>query len=273
MGGPPRLLTRAPSLGGALAAPPPRRCGGRRHPSSCSSGASGTGTTTAAAQLAEADGRPTAWCRLAPGYDRAADVVQMVARAAGVEVEPARRMLDLSDQLLELIESGPVHRRRRRVPARRRRRPRPVARRVRRAAAARGVGSWWPAAVRPAGLVGLVGPRRLRVIDRSDLAFTDEEASALFERRGASRAERRTVEPPPRRLGARCRRRCVHPRRGSRTSSSTSLLDQVAAADPVGGGRRSTSVPHCPTSRPSCSACSACRPTTTSSDRSSPGCR
>lgn len=231
MGGPPRLLTRAPSLSDALARPRLVDAAGGS-PIVVLVGASGTGTTTAAAQLAESGDQRVAWCRLATGYDRAADVVQMVARTAGVDVEPARRVLDLSDQLLELIESGPFT---------------VVVDEYQLAADAdldrmlaecaellpSGCRIVVAGTVRPAGLVGLVGPTRLRVIDPVDLAFTDEEASALFERRGASAS---SAERWNQHLGGWAQGVVA----GASTpdtdpaSHVESLLDQVAAADPTG---------------------------------------
>lgn len=230
MGGPPGLLTRAPSLAGVLARPRLVDAAGTV-PVVVFMGASGSGTTTAAAQLAQADGQRVAWCRLAPGYDRAADVVQMVARTAGVEVEPARRVLELSDQLLELIESGPFT---------------VVVDEYQLAADAEldrllaecaellptGGRIVVASAVRPAGLVGLVGPARLRVLDPVELAFTDEEASALFEQRGASAES-----------AVRWNHHLGGWAQGVVAGASTpdadparhvaSLLDQVATADPL----------------------------------------
>ena len=43
-------------------------------------GPEGSGTTSAAAQIATAGDRPPVWCRLAPGYDTAADLVEQDLR-------------------------------------------------------------------------------------------------------------------------------------------------------------------------------------------------
>ncbi len=231
MGGPPGLLTRAPSLAGVLARPRLVDAAGTV-PVVVFMGASGSGTTTAAAQLAQADGQRVAWCRLAPGYDRAADVVQMVARTAGVEVEPARRVLDLSDQLLELIESGPftvvVDEYQLAADS-------DVDRMLAECAGLLPSGARIVVAgtVRPAGLVGLVGSSRLRVFDSVDLAFTDAEATAVFERRGASAADairwNHHLGGWAQGVAAGASTPDAEPARHVET-----MLDRVAAADPTG---------------------------------------
>ncbi len=231
MGGPPRLLTRAPSLADALPRPRLVDAAGTG-PLVVLVGASGTGTSTAAAQLADAGGQRVAWCRLATGYERAADIVQMVARTAGVDVEPARRVLDLSDQLLELIESGSftvvVDEYQLAADA-------DVDRMLAECAGLLPSGARIVVAgtVRPAGLIGLVGPTRLRVIDSVDLAFTDDEATALFGRHGASAAS-----------AIRWNHHLGGWAQGLVAGASTpdadparhveAMLDQVAAADPTG---------------------------------------
>ena len=145
-------------------------------------GAAGSGATTAAVQLA---GERVAWCRVATGYDRAADVVAIAAASLGMEVEPAGRVLDLAGQLLDLLEADgstlvlddhhlvadPD-----------------VDRLLAEVAPLLPQGSRVivTSESRPAGLIGLVPARDLVVLDAGDLAFDVAETERLLGRGGGS---------------------------------------------------------------------------------------
>lgn len=192
MAGRPRLLTRPPRLHGVLDRPRLRGLA-RESPLVIVTGAVGSGTTTAAAQIAGLPDGRVAWCRLAAGYDRAADVVAMVTDAlapsadgdsgadSGAGDRPASRVVELADRLLTVLESHPV----------------PVVVDDHHLAADGEVdrliaecvgllpdGACFvvAGATRPAGLIGLV-PQAI-VLDAQDLAFDAAEARALFELHG-----------------------------------------------------------------------------------------
>jgi DNA-binding SARP family transcriptional activator len=151
-------------------------------------GATGSGTTTAAAQIAGLPDGTAAWCRLAAGYDRAADVVAMVTDSLepGADDDagdrPASRVVELADHLLTVLEEHPVavvvddHH----LAA-----DGEVDRLIAECAGLLPDGSRFvvAGATRPAGLIGLV-PRAV-VLDAQDLAFDAEEARALFGLHGA----------------------------------------------------------------------------------------
>ncbi len=71
----------------------------------------GNGKSVLAGQLCDRSGRRTIWCRLAPGYDDAADLVAMALQSAGVAVDDdvglATDVLVLAGTLLELLEAEP----------------------------------------------------------------------------------------------------------------------------------------------------------------------
>jgi SpoVK/Ycf46/Vps4 family AAA+-type ATPase len=70
-------------------------------------GPAGSGKTVLAARVA-AGGR-TAWARLAPGYDGAADLVGIAAASVGADIVTAgASLLDLSGELLGLLETEPT---------------------------------------------------------------------------------------------------------------------------------------------------------------------
>lgn len=178
----PRLLTRAPSIDRAL--PRPRllnRVGTARVVSVA--GPEGSGTSTLAAQIGALT-PSMAWCRLAPGFDRFGDVVEMVASTLGTDVTASASVLGAADQLLDMFEAQPLtvviddHH----LAA-----DGDIDRMVGELAAlvppdGRIV---LAGAVRPAGLIGLVPRGTLQLIGATDLAFTAEEGADLFARTGA----------------------------------------------------------------------------------------
>lgn len=177
-GSQPRLLTRAPRLDGLLQR---RRLLELASTSAVVtiSGPEGSGTTTLAAQLAAAGDTTVAWCRLAPGFDRLDDVVQMIATATNAEVEPSNRVIDAAERVLDLLDTTPTtvviddyH-----LAANA-----DIDRLIAECVdlmpdTARFVVA---GAARPAGLIGLVSARHRTDIDASDLAFDVDEATALF---------------------------------------------------------------------------------------------
>jgi hypothetical protein len=143
----------------------------------------GSGATTAAAQAANSTGLQVAWCRLATGYAAAADVVSMVGSASGTDIEPAARLLDLAEQLLSLTDDAPlaividdhhlaVDASIDRVIAESLELLPPECRVI------------ITTHARPAGLIGLVRASEVTVIDGHELAFTEDEAIALFAEQG-----------------------------------------------------------------------------------------
>lgn len=183
MGGHPRLLIRAPSVERSL-----YRQRVVDHilstPLTVIVAPEGSGATTAAAQAAHTTEVGIAWCRLAAGYTTAADILDMAGTSVGVDIEPAIRVIDLSEQLLELTDAAPLvlviddHHLATDASIDR--------------VIAECLGLLPPGCrvivtshVRPAGLIGLVPAVDVTVIDGSDLAFTDAEAIAYFAEHGS----------------------------------------------------------------------------------------
>ena len=138
-----------------------------------------------AAQAAAHGGSSVAWCRLATGYNTAADVVEMVADTAGINLGPAHQVLALADQLLDLFELGDLTVV---IDEYNLAADGDLDRVIAECADLLPPGGRVIVAgsTRPAGLIGLVSPSKLCVIDAIDLAFDDDEARSLFELQGAS---------------------------------------------------------------------------------------
>lgn len=233
MAGRPKLLTRAPRIDDRLARP--RLIAAADQPFVIVYGPPGSGVTTAAAQIATATppGSTVAWCRLSTGYDTASDIVGMAADSLGREVPPARRVVELADQLLELAETTPLtvvvddHQ----FAA-----DGDVDRMLAECAELLPPGSRIIVAAdtRPAGLLGLLPHSQRAVLGPAELAFTDDEAEALFEGHGApaDAAHRWNRE-----LGgwAHGVAAGVHAPDGDPSLHLTALLDRVVAADPSAG--------------------------------------
>ena len=88
MAGRPKLLTRPPQLGRVLIRERLHRMVGSI-PVVAIVGPPGSGSTTAAAHVAASSGATVAWCRLAHGYNTAADVIEMIAETVGADIAPA----------------------------------------------------------------------------------------------------------------------------------------------------------------------------------------
>lgn len=149
------------------------------------SGVVGSGVTTAARQLA---GEEVAWCRLANGYDRATDLVAIAAASRGVEVEPAHRVFDLAEQLLDLLERDDCSL----VVDDHHLGADPDIDRLLAETAAllpTGLRIVVASESRPAGLIGLVPARDLAVLDAGTLAFDLPETTALVEAAGGTAAD------------------------------------------------------------------------------------
>lgn len=232
MAGRPKLLTRPPQIGRSM-----RRDRLQQQaadaPIVVITAPIGSGCTTAAAHIAAADDATVAWCRMAHGYSTAGDVVEMIAATVGIEIAPARRVIELADQLLDLFEVGPlsvviddyhlsVDGDLDRVIAECVDLIAPGSRLV--------VAS----ATRPAGLIGLVDATKRSIIDATDLAFTDSEARALFAHHGADEVE---AERWNRELGGWAQGVVAgaHSPDGNAGQHLERLLDELAAADPTGG--------------------------------------
>lgn len=186
----PRLLTRVPSLAGALDRPRLLELIGSV-PVVAIAAPPGSGTTTLAAQIAAAGAGTTAWCRLAPGFDHLVDLVESTAQAvsgdagAGDAVAPASpRVLEAAEQLLDLLETGPVTLV---VDDHHFAGSGDIDRVIAECAALVPSGSRIvvAGASRPAGLIGLIPPQQIVVVDADDLAFTHDESVALFEALGS----------------------------------------------------------------------------------------
>jgi hypothetical protein len=191
MVGPPGVLTRAPRVAAALGRPRLTGAAGTA-PLVAAWGVPGSGTTVAAAQIAAARARSVAWCRLAPGYTNAVDVVDMIAVTLCPDRQPERRragVLELVDELLGWLD--------------------PLA--AAGATVALVVDEYHLAdsdvdrllgellgvadpastvvvtagASRPAGLLGRVPAADVALLDQATLACTDDEAAALFATAGA----------------------------------------------------------------------------------------
>lgn len=234
MAGRPKLLTRAPRIDDRL--PRPRLIDAvSDRPVVIVSGPVGSGVTTAAAQIAAAASSlaTVAWCRLSPGFNTAADVVGMVADTLGHDLEPARRVIELADQLLELAEASPLaivvddHH----VAA-----DGDLDRMLAECAGLLPPGSRIIVAssTRPAGLIGLVPPSQRAVLESEDLAFTDEEAVQLFERHDAPAT---AAHHWNRELGgwAHGVAAGAHAPDGDPASHLAALLTQLGDTDPTGG--------------------------------------
>lgn len=234
MAGRPKLLTRAPRIDERLARP--RLVDAvADHPIVILSGPLGSGVTTAAAQIAAATqpGSTIAWCRLSAGYDTAGDLVGMVAETLGREPSPVRRVIELADQLLELAETGPLtivvddHQ----LAA-----DGDVDRMLAECAGLLPPGTRIiiAASTRPAGLIGLLPASLRALLGPDDLAFTDDEAVALFERHGAHAA---AASRWNRELGgwAHGVDAGAHAPDGDPALHLAALLEQLVAADPTGG--------------------------------------
>lgn len=193
----------------------------------------GSGCTSAALLLAHSTDARVAWCRLAAGYDTAADVVAAVGEQLGAEVEPARRVVELADQLLELFESGPLtvviddHHLSADGDL-----DRVVAECV----------GLLPAdgrlvvagATRPAGLLGLIPAGSLAVLGPDELAFDEAEAVALFDRHGGTPTDATRWAQELRGWAAGVAAG-AHKPDGNPAAHLVTLLDELVAADPTGG--------------------------------------
>lgn len=178
----PRLLTRAPSIDRAL----PRqrlldRVGTARVVSI--TGPEGSGTSTLAAQIG-AMARTMAWCRLAPGFDRFGDVVEMVASTLGTDVHASATVLGAADQLLDMFEAQPLTVV---IDDHHLAGDGDIDRLIGELAALVPTDGRivLAGAVRPAGLIGLVPHDTLKLIAATDLAFTADEGAELFAHVGA----------------------------------------------------------------------------------------
>lgn len=111
-------------------------------------------------------------------------MVEMVAGVLGVEIELRRRVIDLADQLLDLIEAQPH----RIVIDDYHLGDGDLDRLIAELSGLVGPGIQIIVAgeSRPAGLIGLVPPPQISVLDVGALAFTDAEAVELFALRGGS---------------------------------------------------------------------------------------
>lgn len=183
-GSQPRLLTRPPRLDGLLRRPRLLDLAAGA-PVATLSGPHGSGTTTLAAQLGTSRDATVAWCRLAPGFDRLGDVIQMIATSTGSVVEPARRVVDAAEQMLDLLDVAPTtvviddyH-----LAA-----DADVDRLIAECVELMPGDARFIVAgsARPAGLIGLISPRHRVDIDSLDLAFTVDEAEELFAAHGGS---------------------------------------------------------------------------------------
>lgn len=228
--GRPKLLTRPPRGTDLLARP---RLLTADRPLVVLSGPAGTGTTSAALHQATADGGTIAWCRLAAGYDTAADVVAMVADTLGAEMEPARRVVELADQLLDLFERGPLsvviddHHLASdgdvdRVLAECIELLPPDGRII------------VAGAARPAGLIGLVPAASREVIGPAELAFGDDEAIELFGLRGAPREAAMAWNMALNGWAQGVAAGAIAPARDP-GDHLTALVDGLLEADPTGG--------------------------------------
>lgn len=234
MAGRPKLLTRAPRIDDRLARPRLVDAVADR-PFVIVHGPVGSGVTTAAAQIATAapPESTVAWCRLSAGYDTATDIVGMVADTLGRELLPARRVVELADQLLELAEAAPltivVDDHQLAVDG-------DVDRMLAECAELLPPDSRIivAASTRPAGLIGLLPPSQRASIGPADLAFTDDEAVALFERHGAPAGAAHRWN---RELGgwAHGVAAGAHAPDGDPALHVTALLDRVVAGDPSDG--------------------------------------
>jgi len=175
--GRPKLLTRRPRRTGSLDRSRIVDLAGTR-PVIALCGAVGSGTSTAAAQIAESGSLPYVWCRLADGYSDARDVVEMIADVLGVKIEPQSRVLDMADQILDLIEAAPhsividaYHLG-----------TADLDRLIAEMSELAGTGVQVVVAgeSRPAGLIGLLSPTHIAVLEADDLAFTNDEAISFF---------------------------------------------------------------------------------------------
>ena len=232
MAGRPKLLTRAPRIDDRLPRPRLVTLAGDR-PIVIVSGPAGSGATTAAAQIASSSESTVAWCRLSAGYAMAGDIVGMVAESLGQPIEPGRRVIDLADQLLELIETEPLaividdHH----LAA-----DGDVDRLLAECAGLLPSGSRFVVATstRPAGLIGLLPPDQRAVLGPDELAFTDDEAIALFE---AHHANADDAQRWNRALGgwAHGVSAGAHAPDGDPARHLVALLDRLVAGDPTGG--------------------------------------
>ncbi|MDH3752679.1 MAG: hypothetical protein OEU32_02305, partial [Acidimicrobiia bacterium] len=146
----------------------------------------GTGKSVAAGEIADGDDRTVGWCRLAPGYTDAVDLVGSAIRSLGGQPSELDSIVDLAGELLERLEVAPTTL---------------VVDDYHHAEGDRcdvllgEVVSLLPpesriivvGRTRPAGLLGRVGPTAT-VIGADDLAFTRDEARELFAARGRSAA-------------------------------------------------------------------------------------
>ncbi len=232
MAGRPKLLTRPPRLDRLL--PRPRLVAAAGDAAVVVVAApEGSGCTTAAAQIAAARDAQVAWCRLADGYDTAADVVEMVAASLTVDLTPARRVVELADQLLDLFDLGPLtvvvddHHLGDDGDL-----DRVIAECV----------DLLPAdgrivvasSARPAGLIGLVPAAHRTVLGPTELAFDADEAAELFESRGApaAAADRWRVALDGWANGIAAG---AHAPGGDPAGHVATLLDALAEADPSDG--------------------------------------
>jgi DNA-binding SARP family transcriptional activator len=119
-----------------------------------------------------------------PGYDGASDVVGIAAASFGADLPTAgASIVDLAGELLSLLETQPTTLVVDDYHLGRGEECDPLIAEVL-PLVPRGSGVVLCSRVRPPGLLGRVSDGLLRVVGADELAFTEEEAAALFERRG-----------------------------------------------------------------------------------------
>ncbi len=149
----------------------------------------GWGKTMLAGQLADRHPGRLVWCRLAPGYDQAHDLVALAAASAGTDPpSDTPDAMALAGELLDLLEAEPTvlviddyHRA-----------DHPTVD----ALLAEVLPLLTPESTivvtsrtRPAGLIGRLPGGLAKVVEQDELAFTTDEARALLETSGRSGAD------------------------------------------------------------------------------------
>ncbi|MFQ5557551.1 MAG: hypothetical protein ACE5GB_08615 [Acidimicrobiales bacterium] len=182
MASPPLVLSRRPRQQRAL--PRPRLLArADRSPLVCLVGPAGIGKTIIAGQLADLRPGRVGWCRLAPGYGDAADLVVLAGRSLATITDGHEDVLTLAGELLEMLEIAPTTL---------------VIDDYHEAEGDRCdqlLGEVLPllptearvivtSRSRPAALLGRLRGSEVTVLDADDIAFTDDEAADLFASRG-----------------------------------------------------------------------------------------